>query len=93
MPRRAGDRGPTGPSERAINAASAWYVLAAATLIAQEASPVAMLGALGASVVIGIGVMLGRHADSAGRERAWELEAVGVGFLAAAWLAGTTLGQ
>jgi len=35
----------------------------------------------------------GRNADSAGRERAWQLEAVGVGFLAAAWLAGMTLGQ
>jgi len=68
-------------------------VLAAATLITWGASPAAMLGALGASVVIGIGVVLGRNADSAGRERAWELEAVGVGFLAAAWLAGTTFGQ
>ena len=68
-------------------------LLAAVTLIAQGAPPLAMLGALGAGVVIGIGVFLGRHADSAGRERAWELEAVGVGFLAAAWLAGTTLGQ
>ena len=52
-----------------------------------------MFGALGAAVVIEIGVVLGRHADSAGRERAWELEAIGVGFLAAAWLAGTTFGQ
>jgi hypothetical protein len=34
-----------------------------------------------------------RDADSAGRERAWEVEAIGVGLLAAAWLAGTTLGQ
>jgi 4-hydroxybenzoate polyprenyltransferase len=68
-------------------------LLAGATLIAQRAAPMAMLGALGAAIVIGIGVALGRHADSAGRERAWELEAVGIGFLAAAWLAGTTLGQ
>ena len=68
----------------AVNASLLGLVidLAATTLIA-----------LGAAVVIGIGVVLGRHADSAGRERAWELEAVGVGVLAAAWLAGTTLGQ
>jgi hypothetical protein len=52
-----------------------------------------LLAALIAALVIGIGVFLGRDADSAGRERAWELEAVGVGILAAAWLAGTTLGQ
>ena len=51
------------------------------------------LGAVGAGLVIGLGVALGRRADSARRERAWELEAVGVGLLAAAWLAGTTLGQ
>jgi 4-hydroxybenzoate polyprenyltransferase len=67
--------------------------LAAATLIAQGAPPLALLGALGAAVAIGIGIVLGRHADSAGRERAWELEAVGVGLLAAVWLTGTTLGQ
>jgi len=79
----------------AVNAAllGAVVLLAAVTLIDQGAPALTMLAALGAGVVIGIGVFLGRHADSAGRERAWELEAVGVGFLAAAWLAGTTLGQ
>jgi hypothetical protein len=30
--------------------------------------------------------------DSARRERAWELEAIGVAVLAAAWLASTPLG-
>ena len=68
-------------------------LLAAVTLISDGATPLAMLGAAGAAVVIGVGVILGQNADSAGRERAWELEAVGVGLLAAAWLAGTTLGQ
>jgi 4-hydroxybenzoate polyprenyltransferase len=68
-------------------------LLAAVTLITEGATPLAMLGAAGAAVVIGVGVILGQNADSAGRERAWELEAVGVGLLAAAWLAGTTLGQ
>ena len=37
------------------------------------------LGAVGAGLVVGLGVGLGRRADSARRERAWELEAVGVG--------------
>ena len=55
--------------------------------------PAALLGAVGAGLVIGLGVALGRVADSARRERAWELEAVGVASLAAAWLAGMTLGQ
>jgi 4-hydroxybenzoate polyprenyltransferase len=67
--------------------------LAIATLVAGTAPPVATLGAVGAGLVIGLGVVLGRRADSVRRERAWELEAVGVGLLAAAWLAGTTLGQ
>jgi 4-hydroxybenzoate polyprenyltransferase len=67
--------------------------LAIATLVAAAAPPAALLGAVGAGVVIGLGVALGRVADSARRERAWELEAIGVGLLAAAWLAGMTLGQ
>jgi 4-hydroxybenzoate polyprenyltransferase len=66
---------------------------AIASSIAGAAPPVALLGTIGAGLVIGLGVTLGRGADSAGRERAWELEAVGVGLLAAAWLAGMTLGQ
>ena len=52
----------------------------------------AAVGAVGASLVIGLGVALGRAGDAARRERAWELEAVGVGLLAAAWLAGIPLG-
>jgi 4-hydroxybenzoate polyprenyltransferase len=68
-------------------------VLAMATLVAGTAGPLAMLGAVGAGLVIALGVALGRRADSVRRERAWELEAVGVALLAAAWLAGTTLGQ
>ena len=50
------------------------------------------IAAVGASLVIGLGVALGRRGDAARRERAWELEAVGVGLLAAAWLAGIPLG-
>jgi len=67
--------------------------LAIGTLVARAAPPAATLGAVGAGLVIGLGAAIGRGADSARRERAWELEAVGVGLLAAAWLAGTTLGQ
>jgi 4-hydroxybenzoate polyprenyltransferase len=67
--------------------------LAVVTLLARATPMVVLLGAASAGLIIGLGVARGRGADSAGRERAWELEAVGVGFLAAAWLAGATLGQ
>ena len=67
--------------------------LAIVTLVAGAAQPAALLAAVGAGLVIGFGVALGHRADSERRERAWELEAVGVALLAAAWLAGTTLGQ
>ena len=52
----------------------------------------AIVGALGATAIIGAGIALGRRGDAARRERAWELEAIGVGLLAAAWLAGVPLG-
>jgi 4-hydroxybenzoate polyprenyltransferase len=47
---------------------------------------------VGAGLVVAIGVWLGRVGDAARRERAWEVEAVGVGLLAVAWLAGSRLG-
>jgi 4-hydroxybenzoate polyprenyltransferase len=68
-------------------------VLALTTLVAASAGSVATVGAVAAGTVIAYGVAGGRGADSAGRERAWEIEAVGVALLATAWLAGTTLGQ
>jgi 4-hydroxybenzoate polyprenyltransferase len=79
----------------AVNAALLVVVvgLAIGTLVAGAAPLAATLCAVGAGMVVGLGVAIGRRADSARRERAWELEAVGVGLLAAAWLAGTTLGQ
>jgi 4-hydroxybenzoate polyprenyltransferase len=67
-------------------------LLALATLIGGSPSAVVALGALTAAMVIGLGVVVGRSPDSGRRERAWELEAVGVGLLAAAWLA-ASLGQ
>jgi 4-hydroxybenzoate polyprenyltransferase len=57
------------------------------TLAASEASTVALLGAAGAGFVLALGVVLGRAGDSAQRERAWEIEAIGVAVLAAVWLA------
>jgi 4-hydroxybenzoate polyprenyltransferase len=69
-------------------------VLALSTLVAASAGVVATVGAVAASIVIAVGVDTGRRgADSARRERAWEIEAIGVAVLATAWLAGTTLGQ
>lgn len=53
----------------------------------RAAAPPAVAGLASATLVIGIGAILGRGGDSARRERAWELEAIGVGLLAAAWLA------
>jgi 4-hydroxybenzoate polyprenyltransferase len=55
-----------------------------------DGATLALLGvAGGASIVIATGLALGRGgASPARRERAWEVEAVGVALLAAAWLAG-----
>ena len=47
--------------------------------------------ATGAGLVIGLGIVVGRDLAPSRRERAWELEAVGVGLLAVAWLAGIPL--
>jgi 4-hydroxybenzoate polyprenyltransferase len=77
----------------AVAAALLAIVIAAAlvTLVRAEASTAAIAAAGGASVVVAAGVILGRRGDSARRERAWQLQAVGVGLLAAAWLAGIEL--
>ena len=60
-----------------------------ATLMAEGAPPVAIArrASAPASLIAARRGPRSRTADSAGRERAWELEAVGVGVLAAAWLA------
>ena len=70
-------------------------VVAAAivTLAAGGAAPGPIAAEIGSAFVIGLGVVVGRDASSARRERAWELEAVGVGLLAAAWLSGVPLGR
>jgi 4-hydroxybenzoate polyprenyltransferase len=62
--------------------------IAVVTLLAWRAPVAAILGAWSGIAVIGIGIDAGRDLRPAGLERAWELQAVGVGVLAAAWLAG-----
>ena len=78
----------------AVNAVllSVVVVAAIATLAVSSASPVALACAIGAGLVIGLGVLVGRRGDRAQREWAWELQAVGIGFLALAWLTGRPLG-
>jgi 4-hydroxybenzoate polyprenyltransferase len=66
-------------------------VAALATLVVAGAQPFVLAAAAVAGLVIGVGVGVGRGAGRSGREGAWELEAVGVGLLAIAWLAGITL--
>ena len=62
---------------------------AAIVTLAAADAPVASLAiAIGAGCVVALGVAIGRRGDSARIERAWQLQAIGVGLLAAAWLAG-----
>ena len=60
---------------------------ALATLAAGGAAGGWLLAALGAGFIVGIGIAIGRAGDGARLERAWELEAIGCGLLAAVWLA------
>ena len=61
------------------------------TLLAGGAGTIALVGAVLATGVIAVGLVLGRSNDPVDRERSWELQAVGVALLAAAWLAGVPL--
>jgi 4-hydroxybenzoate polyprenyltransferase len=63
-------------------------VLMALVSLGRDSNPAPWLAVVAAGVVIGSGVVIGRRGDAARRERAWELQAIGVGLLAAAWLAG-----
>ncbi len=60
--------------------------------LAGRGGPGPVAAAIVACLIVAAGIALGRRGDAARRERAWELEAVGVGLLAAAWLAGVPLG-
>jgi 4-hydroxybenzoate polyprenyltransferase len=66
-------------------------VAALATLVRGAASSGAIVVATGAAILVAAGVGLGRRGDGARRERAWQLQAIGIGLLAAAWLAGMEL--
>jgi len=77
----------------AVNAGLLAIVATAAfaTLAIGAASAGVLVGAVAATLVIGLGVLIGRDGDRVRRERAWELQAVGLGLLALAWLAGVPL--
>ena len=65
---------------------------AAIVTLAAAGAPVGALAiAVGAGCIVALGVAVGRRGDSARIERAWQLQAIGVGLLAAAWLAGIEL--
>ncbi len=64
---------------------------AVTTLLVAGAGIVALAGAVLATAVIAVGLIIGRSVDPVARERSWELLAVGVALLAAAWLAGVPL--
>jgi 4-hydroxybenzoate polyprenyltransferase len=78
-------------SERAwsVEAALMTVVVGAAivTLAAVRAPVGALAIAIGAGCIVALGVAIGPRGDSARIERAWQLQAIGVGLLAAAWLA------
>lgn len=65
-------------------------LVAFGSLWIRGAEPVALGAAIAAGTVIAVGLGWARHAtaSAARRERAWEIQAVGVALLAAAWLAG-----
>ena len=82
-------------SERAwvVNGGLLAFVVGAAivTLAIGDAPTWAIAGSVAAGLVVAAGIGVGRGRDSARLERAWEVQAVGVGLLAAAWLAGVGL--
>jgi 4-hydroxybenzoate polyprenyltransferase len=63
-------------------------VVALGSLWLRDAPTLAVAATFGAVLPLGAGVVLGRTASATRRERAWELQAIGVALLAAAWLWG-----
>jgi hypothetical protein len=61
------------------------------TLGLADAPRGALAVAVGAGVAVLIGLAVGRRGGSARLERSWQLQAVGVGLLGAAWIAGMEL--
>ena len=68
-------------------------VLAIGTLALVDAPGQLIVAALAAVAIVAVGMGVGRSGGPTARERAWELEAVGIGLLAAAWLAGVASGR
>jgi 4-hydroxybenzoate polyprenyltransferase len=66
---------------------TAVVVVAMVTALAARGGGWGLVGVAAGGVVIATGLALGRSASPARRERAWELAAVGVGLLAAGWVA------
>ena len=91
------DSGSSSVADR-LGAARAWAVHAAlqalvgavalGTLFGARAGGLPLVAASVAAVVVAVGVGLGGSAAAGRRERGWELEAIGVAGLAAAWIAG-----
>lgn len=63
-------------------------LVAIGSLWLRGVSPAAMAATLTTTLVIASGLVLGRGGTPDRRQRAWEVEAVGVALLAAAWLSG-----
>jgi 4-hydroxybenzoate polyprenyltransferase len=75
----------------AVNAVLVVAALLAAIVTripAGRGSPGPLIAVMGASLVVAAGLAIGHDGGSQRLERAWELESVGFGLLAAAWLAG-----
>ena len=67
-------------------------VVAVASLAVAGVAVAAVGLTLAAGLVVVGGIVVGRSGSPERRERAWELEAVGIGLLATVWLAGLALG-
>jgi hypothetical protein len=61
--------------------------VALVSMVALGGGGVGVVVAGAGGIVIGGGLTLGRSASAALRERGWELQATGVGLLAAGWVA------
>ena len=65
--------------------------VAVVTLVAGSPGPIAVVAVASAGALIAAGLAAGRSLDAGRRERAWEIQAIGVALLAAGWLAGVSL--
>ena len=66
-------------------------VVAVASLVVAGVAPAAVGLTLAAGLVVVGGIVVGRSGTPERRERAWELEAAGIGLLATVWLAGSAI--